>query len=245
VVLVADPERPEQPGAGEYVLVSVTDTGSGIPPEIQAKVFEPFFTTKEVGKGSGLGLSQVLGFVKQSGGGMCIDSVEGEGASVKIYLPRAAALAPAVQADGGEFDHKPRATPIEGRMPELLLVDDDSAVREVTCAMLRELGYLVTEAGSGRQALDILTGHPPFDLLLIDYAMPGMNGGELAQRVRQGAPGQTILFITGYADFAALSALGQDRVVQKPFRDGDLARQVSAALGIQDKSAKVVQIKRG
>ena len=243
VVLTAPPARPEQPAPGDYVMVSVADTGSGIPPDVLDKVFEPFFTTKEIGKGSGLGLSQVLGFAKQSGGGVCIESQPGEGSSVKIYLPRAAVQAQA--AAGPEpLDHKPRAQPIDGHMPQLLLVDDDSAVREVTSAMLRDLGYGVTEAASGRQALDLLSAHPPFDLLLVDYAMPGMNGGELVRRVRQAAPEQKILFITGYADFAALSAISQDRVVQKPFRDGELARQTAAALGAAPPADNVVPIKR-
>jgi CheY-like chemotaxis protein len=225
-------------------MVSVTDTGSGIPPEVLAKVFEPFFTTKEVGKGSGLGLSQVLGFAQQSGGGVCIESRLGEGTSVKVYLPRAKAQPALERSEPGPLDHRPRAVPIGGRMPELLVVDDDSAVREVTCAMLRELGYGVAEAGSGRQALDRLSSGRRFDLLLIDYAMPGMNGGELARRVRDQDPDQKIVFITGFADFTALAALGEDRVVQKPFRDGELAQQVAAALG-QSEMGKVTPLRRG
>jgi signal transduction histidine kinase len=244
VTLAALPSRPEEPPPGDYVMVSVTDTGSGIPPHVLDKVFEPFFTTKEVGKGSGLGLSQVLGFAQQSGGGVCIDSREDEGTSVKVYLPRAAIPAARERRGPGPLDHRPKAVPINGRMPELLVVDDDSAVREVTCAMLRELGYGVSEAGSGRQALDLLAAGQAFDLLLIDYAMPGMNGGELANRVRTADPGQRIVFITGYADFAALAALGDDRVVQKPFHDGELAQQVAAALG-QAGTSNVTPLKRG
>jgi CheY-like chemotaxis protein len=110
--------------------------------------------------------------------------------------------------------------------------------------MLRDLGYGVAEAGSGRQALDLLSSGPRFDLLLIDYAMPGMNGGELARRVRAKDPDQRIVFITGFADFTALAALGEDRVVQKPFRDGELAQQVAAALG-QPEMGKVTPLRRG
>jgi signal transduction histidine kinase len=231
VTLTQPPQRPEEPEPGDYVMVSVTDTGSGIPPEVLAKVFEPFFTTKEIGKGSGLGLSQVLGFAQQSGGGVCIESRDGEGTSVKVYLPRSKAAPQRERTEPGPLDHRPMATPVDGRMPQLLVVDDDSAVREITCALLRELGYGVTEAGSGRQALDLLASGSAFDLLLIDYAMPGMNGGELAGVERDTDPGQKIVFITGYADFAALAALGEDRVVQKPFRDGELAQQVAIELG--------------
>jgi hypothetical protein len=149
-------------------MVSVTDTGSGMPPDVLAKAYEPFFTTKPVGKGSGLGLAQVYGFAKQSGGGIRIDSTVGEGTSVKVYLPRSMAR----QADEPAARKADMGGRIAGPARRVLLVDDDSAVREVTSAMLQELGCIVIEAGSGGAALDLLENGTDFDLLVLDFAMP-------------------------------------------------------------------------
>ena len=161
----------EEPPAGAYVMIAVTDTGSGMTQEVLAKAFEPFFTTKETGKGSGLGLSQVLGFAKQTGGGMRIDTRVGEGTSIKVYLARAlqdsASLAPFAMV-GVASGNRRSAT--------ILLVDDDSAVREVTASMLEGLGYVVLTVGSGGGALDLLERHTKVDLVLLDFAMPVMNG---------------------------------------------------------------------
>jgi signal transduction histidine kinase len=224
------PRRPEEPQTGDYVMVSVTDTGAGIPPEVLERVFEPFFTTKEVGKGSGLGLAQVYGFAKQSGGGVSIATRLGEGTSVKVYLPRAgSAVADIPEAVGGYGAIARRA---EGN-PVVLLVDDDSAVREITAAMLKELGCVVVEAGSGGAALNSLERGDRIDLLVVDFAMPGMNGAEVAREARKRLPGLPVLFVTGYADTAALmeaGEAGEDRIVQKPFRDGELARKIKAVL---------------
>ena len=139
-IVLGEPSLPEEPAAGDYVMVCVSDTGSGMPEEVLARAFEPFFTTKEVGKGSGLGLPQVYGFAKQSGGGVKIETANGEGTSVKVYLPRAAVRAPSELKSAGESDR------LEARQATLVLVvDDDSAVREVTVSMLQELGYSVLE----------------------------------------------------------------------------------------------------
>ncbi|HXA38215.1 MAG TPA: response regulator [Phenylobacterium sp.] len=226
-VALGPPARPEEPTAGDYVMVAVTDTGSGMTPDVLAKVFEPFFTTKEVGKGSGLGLSQVFGVAKQSGGGVRIDSTPGAGASVRVFLPRAAAaalpegLAPVAEAVG------PPA-----RDFNVLLVDDDSAVREVTAGILQDLGYRVVEAGSGGAALDLLDRQSKIDLLLVDFAMPGMNGAEVAREVHARRPGLPVLFVTGYADTEALAtAGGGDGILRKPFLEEDLAARLRAALG--------------
>jgi PAS domain S-box-containing protein len=223
-VSLGEPQRPEEPPAGEYVMVAVTDTGSGMTPEVLAKVFEPFFTTKEVGKGSGLGLSQVFGLAKQSGGGVDIESAPGSGTSVKVYLPRAF-LRPAVVADTAV--DAPDASPKDARV---LVVDDDSAVREVTAGMLTELGYTVVEAGSGGAALDLLDGQEGIDVLLLDFAMPGMNGAEVAREVRARRPGVPILFLTGYADADALIDAGEDGILRKPFREKDLATKLRTIL---------------
>jgi PAS domain S-box-containing protein len=213
--------RPEEPVAGDYVALIVSDTGCGMTDEVRAKAFEPFFTTKGPGRGSGLGLAQVLGFAKQSGGGVALDTRPGEGASVKVYLPRA--------ADGQATASAPRTVraPVPGAPAQarILLVDDDSAVRDVTATILQEIGYAVVEAGSGGAAIEILA-REPVDILLVDYAMPGMNGIETATAAREVRPDLPVLFVTGYADLTALREVGEDRIVQKPFRDNELEQKL-------------------
>ena len=224
------PSRPERPQAGEYVMISVSDTGTGMTPEVLARVFEPFFTTKETGKGSGLGLAQVYGFVKQSGGGIRIDTVPAEGTSIKVYLPRVAehTVAPVVPAAA----EGARAHP-SGSRPVLLVVDDDAGVREVTATRMAEAGYTVREAASGLQALAALDADPAVDLVVLDFAMPGMNGAEAAGEIRKRWPSMPVLFVTGFADTDALAragADGTDAIVLKPFRDGELEHKVATAL---------------
>ena len=217
------PLRPEEPAAGDYVEICVTDTGSGMTPDVRAKAFEPFFTTKEIGKGSGLGLSQILGFAKQSGGGVRIDTQEGQGTSICIYVPRAD-VAPERQATNG---HRADLRALAGA--RILLVDDDTAVRAVTAEALRDLGYDVTEAGSGGAALELLE-RARVDLMIVDLAMPGMSGAELAQRVRTRRPDMPMLFVTGFADRGMLSDVSGAEVVGKPFAPGELADKARAAL---------------
>jgi len=224
-VTLGPPGTPEEPPAGDYVSICVCDTGTGMTPDVRAKVFEPFFTTKEIGKGSGLGLSQVLGFAKQSGGGVRIDSRVGEGTAVFIFLPRATAkLSPVRQIDEPTLE----SVMLEGAM--ILLVDDDPAVREVTCAILRDLGYSVVEAGSGAAALELLGQRPTVDLLLIDFAMPGMNGAEVARLARAVRPALPVLFVTGYADRAALVGINDTQIVGKPFANDELGAKIKLAL---------------
>ena len=225
VTLTDPPRRPEEPAPGDYVTLSVTDTGVGMTDDVLAHAVEPFFTTKEVGKGSGLGLAQVYGFAKQSGGGIRIDTKVGEGTSVSVYLPRAANEAPVEESPAPGVIH-----PVIGNQT-ILLVDDDSAVREVASSILQEAGYRVIEAGSGGAALDVIDTEADIDLLVLDYAMPGMNGGEVARTVRQKRPSLSILFVTGYADLDALKDVGEDRIVQKPFRDDELVLKVQQAIG--------------
>jgi CheY-like chemotaxis protein len=216
---------PEEPPAGHYVGVCVSDTGTGIPDDIRSKILEPFFTTKEVGKGSGLGLSQVLGFAKQSGGGVRIDSRLGEGTSVYIYLPRTAHVA-------RQAASTPTQTLAAGafRGAHILLVDDDKAVREVTRAMLDSLGYCVEEAGSGAAALEMLNSETQIDLLIIDFAMPGMNGAEVVRLSRPKRPHLPVLFVTGFADRAQLAGLEESDVLGKPFMNDELAQKVRLLL---------------
>ena len=231
VTVTEAPTRPEQPGPGPYVMIAVSDTGTGMAPEVLARVFEPFFTTKAVGKGSGLGLAQVFGFVKQSGGGIRVDTVPGEGTSFKVYLPRAEGQGSASPAASSETDCA-RTHPPDAKRT-LLVVDDDGGVREVTATRLGEAGYHVREAASGLQALVALEADPCVDLVVIDFAMPGMNGAEAATEIRKRWPEVPVLFVTGYADMEALTqagAVGADAIVQKPFRDGELERKVAAIL---------------
>jgi signal transduction histidine kinase len=222
---VGPPERPEEPDAGDYVIIGVSDTGSGMTKEILAKAFEPFFTTKEVGKGSGLGLSQVLGFAKQSGGGIRIETRVGEGTSVKVYLPRAHEKS---VLEGAPLITDP--TQVERRGAVILLVDDDSAVREVTASILEDIGYVVLKVGSGGAALDLLDQHTKIDLVLLDFAMAGMSGVEVARQIERKFPALPILFVTGYADKAALGGVGEERIIKKPFVDDELTTKVNTAL---------------
>jgi signal transduction histidine kinase/ActR/RegA family two-component response regulator len=237
-VKLGPPLHPEEPPAGEYVMICVADNGAGMPPEVRAKVFEPFFTTKEVGKGSGLGLSQVLGFAKQSGGGIRIETRLGEGTAVYIFLPRAEKQEgePASKAGDAAAHAAPEGTVI-------LLVDDDKPVREVTAGLLQDFGYLVIEAGSGGAALDILDREQKIDLMVIDFAMPGMNGAEVARRVQDIRPTMPILFITGFANQAALEGVSEAFIIGKPFVDDELAAKVRVALE-SSVSSKVVRLRR-
>ena len=223
------PRRPEEPPAGDYVGISVTDTGAGIPPDIRDKVFDPFFTTKEVGRGSGLGLSQALGVAQQLGGGVRIETAPGMGTAVTVFLRRAEdGAAAAIQAKGGRRTGGSDSRSISG----ILLVDDDPDVRAVAAAMLRAAGHTVVEAGSGGAALEKLgQGKPPIDLLIADLAMPGMNGFELARVARQDRPDLPVLFITGFADMARMEASAHETVLQKPFRAEELNAKVAEALG--------------
>ena len=232
VVLTDPPGRPEEPGPGEYVMLSVADTGAGMSDEVLAKTFEPFFTTKEVGKGSGLGLAQVFGFAKQSGGGVQILTKAGVGTEVRVLMPRAAIRRPV--ASGAEKQSNARALSMAGR--KILVVDDDARVREITATMLQDLGYVVVEAGSGGAALDQLDRLSDVDLLMVDYAMPGMNGADVMREALARRPGLPVLFVTGYADLGALSDVGEHRIIQKPFHEDELAAKVVRALSSADEA---------
>ncbi len=216
--------RPDELPPGDYVVVSVSDTGSGMTDEVRARAFEPFFTTKDVGKGSGLGLSQVFGLAKQSGGGVSIDTEVDKGTTIRIFLPRADAAPTQEREPSGEL----LAARDAGMV--VLVVDDDEAVRTVTAGYLSDLGYDVIEADSGGAALETLDHHDRIDAMVLDFAMPGMNGGELARELKVRRPEAPILFATGYADAEALTDVGEDLIVRKPFTQAELARKLSRTL---------------
>ncbi|MDF0730944.1 response regulator [Pseudomonas entomophila] len=217
------PLRPEDPEPGEYVMLSIGDTGCGMSQDVVAKVFEPFFTTKDIGKGSGLGLAQVFGFAKQSGGGVRIDSVPGHGTQVSVYLP---AVKHGLESDPAS----PLALPPNadrGRDRTVLLVDDDHLVRDMIGDVLRLYGYRVRQAHSGEQALALLD--TSIDLLLTDFAMPEFNGAQLAQAARERFPHLPVVFLTGYAELQGLELPGS-LVMQKPVQAEELTRALNELL---------------
>lgn len=237
-VTLGPPSQPEEPPAGDYVAVRVSDTGTGMTEDVRRKVFEPFFTTKEVGKGSGLGLSQVLGFAQQSHGGVAIDSTPGQGTCVHIFLPRSA-----VQVERRNTTLVRNNAPALANGSKVLIVDDDPDVREVTAAMLRDLGYTVLEAGSGGAAFDLLERERLIDLVVMDFAMPGMNGAEVARQAKIKRPAMPVLFITGFADRAAIADIEGALVIGKPFTRDELADKVEQVL-TQRPSPNVVRLTR-
>ncbi|SER61377.1 PAS/PAC sensor hybrid histidine kinase [Faunimonas pinastri] len=210
---------------GRYVMVAVSDTGVGIAPDVLEKVYEPFFTTKPIGQGTGLGLSMVYGFARQSGGQVRIHSREGEGTSVKLYLPVAddAVFEPAADLP---------AAP-SGRGQSVLLVEDDQSVRLLVREVLAELGYSCVEVPEAQAAIRVLSADRPIDLLISDVGLPGMNGRQLAEIARQHRPDLPILFITGYAENAAIRAgfLGTNMgMITKPFALDLLAHKIGEML---------------
>jgi PAS domain S-box-containing protein len=213
---------------GQYVLISVSDTGVGMGPETISRAFEPFYTTKPVGQGTGLGLSQVYGFVKQSGGHIKIYSELGQGTTVRIYLPRLERSAEAHEA--------PSAAPVpEGNTSETILVlEDDENVRRYSAEALRDLGYHVVEAADGPSALSLLQSQISVDLLFTDVVLPGgMTGAQVANQARQLRPDLKVLFTTGYARNAIFHHGRLDKGVQlitKPFTFSDLAAKVRDVL---------------
>jgi PAS domain S-box-containing protein len=219
------PQRPEDPDPGEYVMLSIRDTGCGMSEDVLAKVFEPFFTTKDIGKGSGLGLAQVFGFAKQSGGGVRIDTTLGRGTEVAVYLP----------AVKEEMVNDPVAAVLSQSINEsghnrtVLLVDDDHLVRDMLGDVLRQYGYQVRQAHSGEQALALLDDD--IDLLLTDFAMPEFNGAQLALAARERYPHVPVVFLTGYAELQGLELPGS-LVIQKPVQADELARALNEMLGI-------------
>jgi CheY-like chemotaxis protein len=222
----------ENPDAapGQYVLIAVTDNGAGMPPEVLKHAFDPFFTTKGVGQGSGLGLSQIYGFLKQSGGHAKIYSELGRGTTVKLYLPR--------QFDAhqvtGEGQTEPTSGPVPARGDEsILVVEDEAGVRLVAVEALRELGYQVLEAEDGASALRLLEEGGPANLLFTDVVMPGMTGRELADQAAHRWPEMKILYTTGFTRNAIVHGGQLDPGVDllpKPYTLQELSRKVRLVL---------------
>jgi PAS domain S-box-containing protein len=225
---------------GQYVMLAVTDNGMGMPAEVKAKAFDPFFTTKEVGHGTGLGLSQVYGFVKQSRGHVKIYSEVGEGTTVKIYLPRYAAPA----QDAEEEMVRPLA---RGKNREtVLVVEDDEDVRSYSTESLRDLGYSVLEASSARTALQMLESHPQVAVLFTDVGLPGgMNGRQLAEEARRLHPNLKVLFTTGYARNAIVHEGRLDAGVElltKPFTQAELSEKLRNIIDAKSIPARVLLV---
>ncbi|RXG88472.1 CHASE3 domain-containing protein [Bradyrhizobium zhanjiangense] len=210
---------------GPYVMLAVSDTGTGMPAEVQQKAFEPFFTTKEVGKGSGLGLSMVYGFVKQSGGHIKIYSEEGHGTTIKLYLP---------PGEGTADMAAPVAPQAEGGAETIFVVEDDTLVRNFVTAQLQSLGYKTVAAPDSRAALQLIEAGQPFDLLFTDIVIPGgMSGRELAEEVAKRRPGLKVLYTSGYTDNAIVHHGKLDdgvMLLTKPYRRNQLAEMIRKAL---------------
>jgi len=225
--LSGDTFRPEEIPAGDYVQVSVRDTGEGMSPDVMALAIEPFFTTKDVGKGSGLGLSQVHGFVKQSGGFITIASTPGQGTTVELYFPRSKGGAALAMADHETLGDLP-----EGQ-ETILVVEDDDRVRDAVLGMLESLGYRVLYASNGPEALEILEDGEEVDLLFSDIVMPrGMTGVELAREARRRRPDMKILLTSGFAggrsgrEPSTTPQTGEFAFLPKPYTVSDLARRL-------------------
>jgi CheY-like chemotaxis protein len=223
---------------GQYVQLAISDNGVGMPREVQARAFDPFFTTKDVGHGTGLGLSQVYGFVKQSRGHVKIYSEPGEGTTVKIYLPR-------LHAVEHVRDREERPAAVRGTGETILVVEDDDDVRASTTEMLRDLGYKILEAPNGRSALELLD-RPEVQLLFTDVGLPGgMNGRQLADAARERRSNLKVLFTSGYARNAIVHDGRLDpgvELITKPFTQDVLAARVRDILDAGSPTGRVLVV---
>lgn len=214
--------------AGQYVQIAVTDSGVGMPPDVVERAFDPFYTTKGAGRGTGLGLSQVYGFVKQSGGHVKIYSEPGRGTTVKIYLPRFTE-----DAAVNPREVSPEARPTDSRNEVILVVEDEPAVRRMSVDALRDLGYSVVHAENAAKALRQIDQHPSLSLMFTDVVMPQANGRQLAEEAVRRCPGLKVLYTTGYTRNAVIHGGTVDpgvALLQKPFSVDDLARKFRQVL---------------
>lgn len=214
---------------GQYVVLRVTDTGEGMPPEVQERVFEPFFTTKKPGRGTGLGLATVYGIVKQAGGFITLDSEVGKGTRIQVHLPR-------LRGPSARQSSSPSKPPdaLLGGGRVVLLVEDEPALRRAVCRMLEQLGFEVVEAGNGREALEkVRQATKPFDLILTDVVMPVMNGKELIDEVHAIHPKLPVVYMSGYTEDAIVEhgVLAPDTVfLAKPFSVDELVAKLRQVL---------------
>ena len=210
---------------GSYAMIAVSDTGSGIPADMLDKVFNPFFRRKGPGKGTGLGLSMVYGFVKQSAGHIMIYSEQGHGTTIKMYLPPAADILPAVEAT--------LAPTVEGGHETILVVEDDKLVRDYVLTQLHSLGYVTLDAANATEALAVVASGHTFDLLFTDVIMPGLNGRQLANEMLKIKPGLKVLYTSGYTENAIIHHGRLDEgvlLLAKPYRKSEMAIMIRKAL---------------
>jgi len=217
-------ERDGLPG-GQYVMLAVTDSGTGMPDSVVERAFDPFFTTKGVGKGTGLGLSQIYGYVKQSGGAVKLDSVMGEGTRVELLFPRFAGPV-SIASPPHEGDAMPAGSPAS----TILLVEDEDRVRQVAEEALRELGYTVVSVSGPRLALDALADAGEVDLLLTDVMMPEMSGRVLAEKAVGLRPGLKVLYMSGYTPDTEEKGVPGAMLLAKPFTLERLAQAVRTSI---------------
>ncbi len=233
-----DPEPIADMPAGEYVKLSVSDTGVGIPTEVLKHIFEPFFTTKDKEQGTGLGLATCYGIVKQSGGYIGVESVVGRGTKFSIYLPR-------VEASGEKSVNRKDRGALPGGNETILYVEDEVTVRRLTAQVLRRLGYTVLEANDGREARSVVELQDPntIDLLFSDVVLPDSDGKQLCRWLKERSPGTKVLFCSGYVDDEILRRHGLEYGVpflQKPFTAGDVARKIREIVETADVGANAV-----
>lgn len=226
----AEAARQSELGAGDYVCLAVRDDGSGMPRDVIERVFDPFFTTKPIGQGTGLGLSMIYGFAKQSHGHISIESVAGKGTTVRLYLPRSGhGSTPLMAAESVLLSV---ATPVSHNQ-RVLVVEDEPVIREMVVEVLADFGYDLMQASDGLAALAIIESDVALDLLITDVGLPGINGRRLAEKARRQRPALKVLFITGYAEDATFGQIATEEgaeMLPKPFGVNQLLTHVDELL---------------